>query len=219
MSRKLLYKIVIVGAAGCGKTTMAVQFASGNALVDAPAPTVGVDFLSKHLGAINGQETTLQIWDTAGAESFDALAPAFLRGSHGIVLVFDVTNAASLAVLKTQFVSAICRHMGLDSLSRDVARNPRCVLVGNKCDQIEARVVTRAAAEAVASELGIAYFETQCCDTSESFADLDRVFRFVATAIRAQTEVSLPMMLSMLSTMSGRIQLQKREPQQNPCCN
>jgi GTPase SAR1 family protein len=54
-------------------------------------PTVGIDFVSKNV-IINDKSIRLQLWDTAGQERFKSLIPGYLRDSHAIFLVFDVTN-------------------------------------------------------------------------------------------------------------------------------
>jgi len=55
---------------------------------------VGVDFKMKQI-QLDGQNIKLQIWDTAGQEKFKNLATANMRGAHGIIIVYDVTNRDS----------------------------------------------------------------------------------------------------------------------------
>lgn len=62
-------------------------------------PTVGSMFFCKKL--IKADKVyELQIWDTAGQEKFRSITPLYFRDANGIILVCDVTNAASFASLR-----------------------------------------------------------------------------------------------------------------------
>jgi small GTP-binding protein len=59
---KFLFKIVLIGEAGTGKTCLVRRFCQGVFPVG-QAATIGVDFLIKTV-EINGEKIKLQIWDT-----------------------------------------------------------------------------------------------------------------------------------------------------------
>lgn len=59
---------------------------------------LGVDFKIKTI-EIEGKRVKLQIWDTAGAERFRTITQAYYRGTHGLLLVFDLTNPESFRTL------------------------------------------------------------------------------------------------------------------------
>ena len=61
--------------------------------------TVGVDFKIRSL-EFNGERVKLHIWDTAGQDRFRVLTSTYYRGSHGVIVVFDVTNGDSFANVK-----------------------------------------------------------------------------------------------------------------------
>ena len=52
---------------------------------------MGIDFVSKNMN-VDDKAVRLQLWDTAGQERFKSLIPGYLRDSHAIFLVYDVTN-------------------------------------------------------------------------------------------------------------------------------
>ncbi len=86
----LKYKLVFVGDQSVGKTSIMGrytrdEFHPGN------QPTVGVDFVSKSI-QVDGKTIRLQLWDTAGQERFRSLIPSYIRDSHVIILVYDITS-------------------------------------------------------------------------------------------------------------------------------
>ncbi|KAJ8447021.1 hypothetical protein Cgig2_033590 [Carnegiea gigantea] len=76
---RTLLKVIVLGAAGVGKTSLITR------------ATIGADFFTKELH-IDGKLVSLQIWDTAGQERFESLGPAFFKGADCCVLVFDVNT-------------------------------------------------------------------------------------------------------------------------------
>ena len=69
-------------------------------------PTIGADFHSKRLEIMDGGEmksVTLQIWDTAGQESFKSITKIFYRGAHCIFLAYDITRLETFNNLATWY--------------------------------------------------------------------------------------------------------------------
>ena len=75
----------------------------------------------------------MQLWDTAGQERFKSLIPGYLRDSHGIILVYDVTNRESFDNL-SGWIDYVKEHRGDDVTT---------FVIGNKTDLEEERVVTQ----------------------------------------------------------------------------
>eukprot|EP01116_Phalansterium_solitarium_P019120 TRINITY_DN5251_c0_g1_i1.p1 TRINITY_DN5251_c0_g1~~TRINITY_DN5251_c0_g1_i1.p1 ORF type:complete len:131 (+),score=20.45 TRINITY_DN5251_c0_g1_i1:122-514(+) len=93
-----LLKILIVGEAGVGKSSVLLQFTDHN-FTDRDFPTtVGLDL---KFACVSHESKTiqLQIWDTAGQERFRTITSSFCRGTHGVLLTFDITDRASFACL------------------------------------------------------------------------------------------------------------------------
>ena len=70
-----------------------------NKFTENTASTIGVDFRQKNI-EINGHDVQLHIWDTAGQEKFMTISKSFYRGSHGVFIVFDITNPTSFRNIK-----------------------------------------------------------------------------------------------------------------------
>ncbi|KAJ9473984.1 GTP-binding protein [Pseudozyma hubeiensis] len=88
-------KIVLIGDAGSGKTSIRHRFLSNNFFPSYRA-TIGADFITKTLPVDplqpEGEKATLQIWDTAGQERFQSLGSAFYRGADAVIIAFDASE-------------------------------------------------------------------------------------------------------------------------------
>ena len=93
-----LFKVLIIGDSAVGKTSLMNRFAE-NMFVATYISTIGVDFKLKNI-VVDGQRVKLQIWDTAGQERFRTICASYYRGTHGIIVVYDVTNPESFAHVK-----------------------------------------------------------------------------------------------------------------------
>ncbi|UCC18698.1 MAG: GTP-binding protein [Promethearchaeota archaeon] len=90
-----IFKVVIFGDAGCGKTTLRKRFIT-NKFVSNSQQTIGVDFETKLL-EIDGKVVKLLIWDFAGEERFRFMFPQYIYGAMGGILMYDITNYASFS--------------------------------------------------------------------------------------------------------------------------
>ena len=88
-----LYKTVIIGNSGVGKSAILVRFVQ-NQFSEHYLATIGVDFRFKTI-QVDAKNVKFQIWDTAGQERFRTITSAYYRGSQGILLVFDLTDPLS----------------------------------------------------------------------------------------------------------------------------
>ena len=140
------HKVVFIGNTAVGKTSIINQFVY-NTMNASHLPTVGIDFFCRTVR--DGDKTVrLQIWDTAGQEKFHALIPSYIRTSTVAVLVFDITSEQSFEDLKRW-------HKTVDDIA-----NPALVVVGNKVDLEQDRVVTEEQAIQYATSIHAPYIET-----------------------------------------------------------
>jgi len=79
-----LFKIVVVGDCGIGKTSLVQRFKSGM-FTERYTNTIGVDFAMKTV-LIDGKRIKLQIWDTAGQERFRTITQSYYRSANGVLL-------------------------------------------------------------------------------------------------------------------------------------
>ena len=138
------HKIIFVGDAGVGKTTI-ISRVMDNPFNEVYEPSIGVDFMSKII-KYRGQNIKLQIWDTAGQEKYKGLIPSYVRNSSIVFLIYDIS-------VKTSFDN-IPKWI---SFIRSI-ENTTLVLCGNKID-LDKREVTKEQGEALAQKEGIAFYE------------------------------------------------------------
>ncbi|GKY94542.1 hypothetical protein MPSEU_000419900 [Mayamaea pseudoterrestris] len=140
--QKKTLKIVILGDSGVGKTSLMNRYSTG-AFTGQYKATIGADCLSKELVCtdVYGQRhlVILQIWDTAGQERFQSLGVAFYRGADAAMLVYDVTDVASLDNL-TRWKTEFLQQQPQSSLQAFGSATPfPFVVVANKTDKIKER--------------------------------------------------------------------------------
>ena len=147
----LLFKIVLIGDSGVGKSCLLVRFAD-DSFSDSYLTTIGVDFRFRTL-PIEDNSVKLQIvsstqWDTAGQERFRTITTAYYRGADGILLVFDKSNKESFDHIDTW----------MEEVNKHAHEHAVKMLVGNKAD-LEAAVTTEEAEEK-ARRHAVKYMET-----------------------------------------------------------
>jgi len=140
-------KVLMLGESGVGKSSILNRFVddkfSTNFLT-----TLGVEYKQK-LYNINGKPVSIQVWDTAGQEKFRTISPIYYRKVDGVVLVFDITDQNSF-----ESVDFWMKNLA-DHASEDI----KIILVGNKIDLDEKRVVTEETAKGEADKYNVKYFE------------------------------------------------------------
>lgn len=161
-----LFKLLIIGDSGVGKSSLLVRFAdnhfSGNYIT-----TIGVDFKIRTI-ELGGERVKLQIWDTAGQERFRTITSTYYRGTHGVIVVYDVSSGESFANVKRWLheIDANC-----DVVNR--------ILVGNKNDDPDRKVVLTEDARRFADQMGIQLYETSAKDN----INVEEMFRSVTSLV------------------------------------
>lgn len=120
-----LFKLILIGDAGIGKSCLLHQFLEGRFFPEC-AHTIGVEFGSRII-SLNGKRIKLQIWDTAGQERYRSVTRSYYRGAMGALVVFDVTSRESYDHVPEWVRDA--RALAAPDLV--------VMLVGNKVDLVE----------------------------------------------------------------------------------
>ena len=140
------YKIVVLGSGGVGKSALTVQFVQG-IFVEKYDPTIE-DSYRKQV-EVDGQQCMLEILDTAGTEQFTAMRDLYMKNGQGFVLAYSITAQSTfndLQDLREQILRV-----------KDSEEVPM-VLVGNKCDLEDERVVGKDQGMNMARQFGSCTF-------------------------------------------------------------
>ncbi|EDO18852.1 hypothetical protein Kpol_1023p21 [Vanderwaltozyma polyspora DSM 70294] len=160
-----LFKLLLIGNSGVGKSCLLLRF-SDDTYTNDYISTIGVDFKIKTV-QLDGKTVKLQIWDTAGQERFRTITSSYYRGSHGIIIVYDITDQESFNGVK----------MWLQEIDRYATSTVLKLLVGNKCDLNDKRVVEYDVAKEFAEANKMPFLETSALDSTnveEAFLTMAR---------------------------------------------
>ncbi|CAL5974862.1 Rab11 [Hexamita inflata] len=164
-----LFKIVLIGDTGVGKSNILSRYVSNKFKVDT-ATTIGVEFTTKNMTInYNGHQTKvkLQLWDTAGQERYRSITSAYYRGAVGALLVYDITRPTSFEKC-ADWMHELKQHAGTEV---------QVVLVGNKSDLRHLREVQEDEGKNLAQKEGVTFIETSAqngANVEESFELLVR---------------------------------------------
>jgi len=183
---KYLFKVVLVGNAGVGKTCLVRRFTQG-LFPPGQGATIGVDFMIKSVD-INGEKVKLQIWDTAGQERFRSITQSYYRSAHGLILVYDVSSQPTFDCL-SEWLREIEEYANAKVLR---------VLVGNKTDR-EDREIPTYVGEDFAQRSNMYFMETSAKEAD----NVEKLFMEIAHALIEQAKVREP--LNHYDTSTGNI--------------
>lgn len=165
MSTEYRFKIVMLGDGAVGKTAMTLRFTQNYFETDYKR-TIGTDFSVKRLKIPEyDTDVTLQIWDLAGQPRFESVRQGFYRGARGGLLLFDVTRRRTFINLDTW------KEETFKSLDREIP----LIVVANKIDLVESRVVTTEEGEEYAKEHNHLYAECSALtgqNVEDAYVDL-----------------------------------------------
>jgi len=170
-SYDLLFKLLLIGDSGVGKTCILFRF-SDYAFNTTFISTIGIDFKIKTI-ELRGKKIKLQIWDTAGQERFHTITTSYYRGAMGIMLVYDITNSKSFDNI-AKWLRNIQEHA-----NEDVEK----MILGNKCDMEDKRVIPKERGESIAKENGIRFLET----SAKTNVNIDKAFIELSESILDKT--------------------------------
>lgn len=172
MSYAYLFKYIIIGDTGVGKSCLLLQF-TDKRFQPVHDLTIGVEFGARMIN-IDSRQIKLQIWDTAGQESFRSITRSYYRGAAGALLVYDITRRETFNHLTRWLEEA--RQNGSPTMV--------IMLIGNKSDLDGRRQVSKDEGEAFAKEHGLIFLET----SAKTAANVEEAF--INTAAKIYTNIA-----------------------------
>ena len=201
-----LFKIIIIGDSGVGKSCFLLQFTEGDFKEDHNV-TIGVEYGAKVL-AVAGKNIKLQIWDTAGQESFRAITRTFYRNANGVILMYDLTRVESFNSL-VDWLKEVKQNS-----DPDVA----IYLVGNMSDlEAEEREVETQRAELFVQENGLSGWIEASAKTANN---VQEVFQKVAELLYQRQQERDSKTTPKPDSAQPVVQLRPTQPvkQKKKCC-
>ena len=141
--------IITLGNSAVGKTCFIIRF-SDDTFRQNYLATFGMDFRIKQIELENGKICKVYFYDTAGQEKFKSISLNAIKNANGVLLMYDVTNKISFDSI-SEWMKNIKEEKG-DTFP--------VVLVGNKIDLKEKRVISKEDGQDLADKYGISFFET-----------------------------------------------------------
>ena len=149
MDDEVTLKFIILGDSGVGKTNLLLRYV-GESFSENYIATLGIDFKMKNI-IYNDVKVALQIWDTAGQERFRSITKSFLKGTDGIIFMYDISKKDSFLNLKNWIAE----------IDNSKLPDVKFVICGNKIDLEENREVTEEMKKKLSKE-----FETDIIEIS-----------------------------------------------------
>ena len=163
-----VYKVLLLGDSTVGKTCILLKY-TDKIFQETHMMTIGLDYRLKTMTLQSGKEVKLQIWDTAGQDRFRSITKNYYKGSHGIILIYDVTSLKTFENVKS-WVSQI---------HEEIYDKVVIYLVGNKIDMDDERKVKTEEVQKLAEELGVPFVET----SAKSGENIDNIFSDITERI------------------------------------
>lgn len=162
-----LYKIVLVGDSGVGKSNLLTRFTK-NEFNYKSSTTIGVEFSTRTV-EVQNKKIKAQVWDTAGQERFRAITNAFYRGAVGALLVYDITKHESYTNVENWLKEL--REHGDSKMVH--------MLVGNKSDLKHLRAVPTEEAASFAEKNNLSFIEASALDSNNVDTAFENVLKDV----------------------------------------
>ena len=143
-----LFKYIIVGDSSVGKSNLLMRFAN-NKFSEEYQSTIGVEFGVKNI-EFDNQIYRIQVWDTAGQENFRSIARAYFKNCVCAMVVYDITNEQSFKNVKNW----------IEDIRNESPKTVLIILVGNKIDLEDRRVISFDDGNDFAIENGLIFGET-----------------------------------------------------------
>ncbi len=191
---EFVFKILLLGDSEVGKSCFLMRY-SDNVFVENYITTIGLDYKLKSVKLDSGKTIKVQLWDTAGQDKYRTIAKNYFKGSHGILLLYDITKQSSFNNIREW----------IQDIREEVSPKAIIFLIGNKIDLADQRKISKEKGIELAEEYKLPFFEA----SAKSGENVDEVFKALYKKI---SEVYGDLEREMGS------KLNKRKKNQRKCC-
>lgn len=203
-------RYIIIGDTGVGKSCLLLQF-TDKRFQQVHDLTIGVEFGARMI-TIDNKQIKLQIWDTAGQESFRSITRSYYRGAAGALLVYDITRRETFNHLTSW----------LDDARQHSNSNMTIMLIGNKSDLEHRRAVSVEEGEAFANEHGLVFLETSAktaANVEDAFINTaSKIYEKIQQGVFDVSNESFGIKVGMASNSQGLYAGQQSSSSKGGCC-
>ena len=198
--KKISYKIILIGDSLVGKTCLFKKLTKGTYSTK-NISTIGMDQKSLNKKVMVPEDPnndaspeiekdfTIHLWDTAGQERFRSITAGYFKQSHGLILLYDITNRASFDNLE-KWILAVTNVLGQAEPNENNKKHYAVILLGNKADLEDKRKVTYEEAEDVCKQFNI-YWGGECSvqemtneELNDKFTEIIKeIYRNIGTGV------------------------------------
>ena len=143
------YRIVLIGDAGCGKTSLIWALLHPDSVLCDAESTIGASMTSLTC-EMGGKAVDLNFWDTPGSQTYRNMLPLYLRDASVVIIVYSITDQTSFQDVGQWYQSA--RNNASDEAAY--------MIIANKRDLSDSRVVSEETGRSLAASLGVTFMET-----------------------------------------------------------
>ena len=147
--KEFVFKIVILGDAAVGKTSLINQYIEQSFEEDYK-PTLGANIIRKDVfvDEINAS-VRLIMWDLAGQEKYNVIRSMYFQGCVGALLVYDVTRHNTFETINSKWLKDFKKYVKKEGIY---------ILIGNKIDLKDQKVVSTEDGESFSKEINASDF-------------------------------------------------------------
>ena len=156
-----LLKFIIIGDSSVGKSNILSVYRDGT-FIEKLQPSIGVEFIAKNI-RINDTIFRLQIWDTAGQESFLSMTRVYYKNSSCVFIVYDITEKETFEHVE----------FWLNEIKKEGHESIHYVLIGNKNDLEEKRQIKYEQGKTFAENHKMMFFEI----SAKNKINIDKIFQ------------------------------------------
>ncbi|KAI5101071.1 ras-related protein Rab-3B, partial [Silurus meridionalis] len=212
-----MFKLLIIGNSSVGKTSFLFRYAD-DSFSNSFVSTVGIDFKVKTVYR-NEKRVKLQIWVSTSTstrigilhvgkerlffsnlfffsflhykgvfekrphvrsqERYRTITTAYYRGAMGFILMYDITNEESYNAVQDWATQ-------IKTYSWD---NAQVILVGNKCDMADERVIPVEKGKHLADQLGFEYYEVSAKENINVRQVFERLVDIICVKMSERVDV------------------------------
>jgi small GTP-binding protein len=200
-----IFKVLIIGDSGVGKSSILLRYVDDK-FRDSFVSTIGIDFRVKKI-VHKDMNIKLQIWDTSGQERFTSISKIYYRTVHGVFAVFDLTNGDSFLHL----------NKWINEVKINSHDDIPIIILGNKKDKADIRIVSFNEAEDYANRLHTEYYETSSKDDDNIAEVFDGMVKKILDYVEEHKDVRVNK-----KVIVSQVKESERAPNEvknDGCCN